>query len=328
MPLNVETLTKQERHGKAKISGLTFDAFSSTMMGKWSAYPDPSAGTVSPTTGIQRTPSTLADDDDAEEAVKTLSHGKNVRKHLGIGAVGAAAGPLIAAASRGAKGFLDTKGGVGVRTGGALKEVSKASLGDVGSQAVGGGLGGVVSSMGLEEIKVRQAQDKLRSFLQRSKGGATKEAGRMSPVARATAFRRLKQLGDTGVHSFQQNSNDIPQIGRDLENIIGGQLKEPFEQLVETARTPQYLGETAKRMKQKRAADGMTGMGGTTGARVGGTSGVVGGAPPFNAAQMANSARGAGDFTPSVPKAKAHSVRGSSTNPRLRLLDAMNKGTA
>lgn len=49
---------------------------------------------------------------------------------------------------------------------------------------------------------------------------------------------------------------------------------------------------------------------------------------PFDAPQMSQSARGAGDSTPPKAKNPGMSLRKQAINPRMRLVDAMNKGMA
>jgi len=175
VPMNVETLMKQDHYAKgdAKLSSLQFRAFAEAVQeklafGEYNPTPvAPLAGTYS-AAGIQRAPTVSSEE--AFEAVKQLQKAKGPRKQLEAGAVGGVAAPFINVARGATKGFLDTKGGLRRRLGGAAAEVGKTSLGDVGAQVVGGGLTGVALSAGREGLKVRGAKKKLRTFLTQQYG--------------------------------------------------------------------------------------------------------------------------------------------------------------
>jgi len=151
MPANVETLMKQDRcsKGGAKLSSLQFQAFAQALKEKLA---------------IVSTPQPVSREQ-AREAAKTLRKPKSMRRHVEIAGISGAATPLIAGASRAAKGFADTKGGLKARLAGAAKEVGTATLGDVASQAVGGGLTGGVLSASREGLQTRKARKQLDAYL-------------------------------------------------------------------------------------------------------------------------------------------------------------------
>jgi hypothetical protein len=182
VPVNIETLMNQVYHNKTKSSALQFRAFSLALQEKFAAgdynplYRAPRAGTMS-AAGIRLAPSVGDDEEpkkkqsedvsrtEALEAAKQLTKKRQVKKHLAVAGLSGTAAPAIAAASRAAKGFLDTPGTLRKRLGGAATEVGQATLGEVGSQAVGGGLTGAVLSAGREGLQLHGAKKKVRSFL-------------------------------------------------------------------------------------------------------------------------------------------------------------------
>jgi hypothetical protein len=206
MPVNVETLMKRDRHDKGKeASILQFRAFSASMQSKMAAgdynplYRAPLAGTVS-SSGARLAPS---EEDTVEPAKKktsaagvsraeALAAAKDIsetkrslgRQALEAGIIGGAAAPLVTAASRAAKGFADTSGGLRARLGGAAREVGTASVGDVASQVVGGGLTGATLTGARKGLQLSKAKRKVKAYI--SRPGRQKGERRLKKILKGT----------------------------------------------------------------------------------------------------------------------------------------------
>lgn len=145
-PVNVETLMEQNLHDKSKLSCLQFRCFSEALREKLAAA-----------SGVST--------QEALAAAKELAKPRTPTTHLEMAGLGATATPIIGAASRASRGFLDTPGNLRARLRGAAKEVGKATVGDVGSQVVGGGLTGGLLSASREGLQVAKAKKKVKGFL-------------------------------------------------------------------------------------------------------------------------------------------------------------------
>jgi hypothetical protein len=108
----------------------------------------------------------------------------------------------------------------------------------------------------------------------------------------------------------------LKELNRQLDSDTTQKIVDKYKEVKSDLRVP-HFGKIAQ----------MLGMAGSAGS-MGALPGASGPASAFDAPQSAQSARGAGDFTPAKPKKPGHPLRRQATNPRLRLLDAMNKGVA
>lgn len=172
MPKNVSTVLKENGDdtskipGQKKLSAIQFHAFGDELRKiAAGAYNPLSASNQS--TGRSGVPPAVVTNDEALEAALTLD--KSKRKPLvgpaKMGLVGGALAPMVGAAARGLKGFIDTPGGLKRRLAGAGKEIANVTGGTVAGQALAGGLTSAALSKARQELTESAAEKRVNQFL-------------------------------------------------------------------------------------------------------------------------------------------------------------------
>ncbi len=105
------------------------------------------------------------DEHEVVQAAEKLQKPRPWRTIGQTGAVVAGAAPLIDVAGKFTKGFVNTKGGLGLRAAGGAKEIGTLTGGDVASKMLTSGLGGAAIAAAKEGIELRNARRAIHNYI-------------------------------------------------------------------------------------------------------------------------------------------------------------------
>ncbi len=113
-------------------------------------------------------------EEEAVDAAKLISQDprSRARKYLDAGVVGGVLNPAVGASGHFVKGFVDTRGGVGRRFAGGVREMgSKTTKGEVARSAHTGLFGGMAVQAGREGLQAQRARATVDQFLREHREG-------------------------------------------------------------------------------------------------------------------------------------------------------------
>lgn len=105
------------------------------------------------------------DDHEVVQAVEKLQKPRPWKTIGQTAGLVATVGPAIDGLGKFTKGFVNTRGGLGARAVGGVKEVKTLTPGDIASKAVTAGLGGGAIAAAKEGIELHRARRSLRNYI-------------------------------------------------------------------------------------------------------------------------------------------------------------------